>query len=143
MICPTYFTIPGSPVAKGRPRFRAIKKFVSTYTPKKTLLAEKNIRECFKQQHPEWEKPLNTPISLTVKFLMPIPTSLSKKKQAALKLSPHTKKPDMDNLAKTVCDALNGVVWEDDSQVYMIKAIKAYACEEPCTLVEINEVPGE
>ena len=143
MISTIYFTIPGAPVAKGRPRFRAIKKFISTYTPKKTLMAEKEIRKCFEEQHPTLNLPLNGPISLTVKFLMPIPISLSKKKKEALKLTPHTKKPDVDNLVKTVCDALNDYVWKDDSQIYMVTAIKAYAAEDPCTLVEINTPVGD
>ena len=31
--------------------------------------------------------------------------------------SPHTGKPDCDNVAKAVLDALTGVAWDDDSQV--------------------------
>ena len=133
------FVIDGDPVAKGRPRFRAIKKFVSTYTPKKTLLAEKHIRDCFKASYPDFKTPLEGPISLVVKFYMPVPASISKKKQMSLKLQPHLKRPDLDNLLKTVCDALNGYVWKDDSQIYLITAIKAYSDDQgPSTLVEIN-----
>ena len=45
--------------------------------------------------------PLDGPISLTVKFYMPVPASISKKKQDALKSKPHLKRPDLDNLLKT------------------------------------------
>ena len=133
------FTIDGEPVAKGRPRFRAIKKFVSTYTPKKTLVAEKHILECFKAQYPNFKTPLEGPISILVKFYMPIHKSLSKKKQKALILSPHLKRPDLDNLLKTVCDALNGHVWKDDSQIYLVTAVKSYTDDQGlATMVEIS-----
>lgn len=39
----------------------------------------------------------------------------------------HTKKPDVDNIAKLVMDALNGLAWHDDSQVVSLSAHKAYA----------------
>jgi Holliday junction resolvase RusA-like endonuclease len=35
-------------------------------------------------------------------------------------------KPDVDNLAKAILDALNGVAYEDDSQVYSLEVQKWY-----------------
>lgn len=137
------FVINGEPVAKGRPRFRNTGKFVQTYTPKKTLDAEKLVRQCFKDQHPEFEKPFEGPVMIDVHFHMPIPSSLSKKKQNELRLKPHVKKPDLDNLVKTVCDALNGYVWKDDSQIYMIIARKSYGYDFSYTKVRIGEFTGE
>jgi len=32
---------------------------------------------------------------------------------------------DIDNLIKTVLDGLNGVAWEDDTQVVKVEAVKA------------------
>lgn len=133
------FVIDGEPVAKGRPKFRMTSKFVQTYTPAKTKMAESHILDCFKAAYPDFKTPLDGPISLTVKFYMPMPTSISKKKQDALKSKPHLKRPDLDNLLKTVCDALNGYVWKDDSQVYLIAAAKAYSdYKGSSTVVEIN-----
>ena len=34
-------------------------------------------------------------------------------------------KPDIDNIAKIVLDSFNGVVFEDDAQVYDLKVVKA------------------
>lgn len=38
-----------------------------------------------------------------------------------------TQKPDYDNIAKTVGDALNGVIWRDDSQIVEGSVSKQYA----------------
>ena len=39
---------------------------------------------------------------------------------------PDTMKPDIDNIVKSVLDALNGVAWEDDSSVTHVEADKAW-----------------
>ena len=38
----------------------------------------------------------------------------------------HVYKPDADNLAKFVLDALNGVYYKDDSQIYELIVRKQY-----------------
>jgi Holliday junction resolvase RusA-like endonuclease len=63
-------------------------------------------------------------------FYMPIPKSgkVSRKDEATGKRKqypvehgqPHIAKPDIDNLIKGLFDALNGVAWADDNQVYKI-----------------------
>lgn len=50
---------------------------------------------------------------------------------------PHTKKPDLDNLVKFAKDCLNGVAWQDDSQVCELEAWKAYD-EKPRTEIIIE-----
>ena len=40
------------------------------------------------------------------------------------------KKPDMDNIVKVVADALNGVAYQDDKQVILVSAKKAYSAME-------------
>ena len=42
----------------------------------------------------------------------------------------HTKKPDLDNLVKSVLDGLNGILWEDDKQVAEIRARKFYGSDD-------------
>ena len=48
---------------------------------------------------------------------------------------------DWDNLAKSVCDALTGIAWADDTQIVSGAATKRYADpgEQPHTLVTIRE----
>ena len=60
------------------------------------------------------------PLEIDVSFFLPRPKSLPKK------IAYHTKRPDLDNLLKSVLDALNGVVFKDDSQVVAIQAYKYY-----------------
>ena len=122
------FNVEITPVAKGRARYARRGNFVSTYTPKKTKDYETVIREqaiLFMKE----EKPLETPVSVSIEFSMPMPKSTPKKLlEAHLNGSiRHTKKPDLDNLAKAVLDAMNGVVFLDDSQIVKLTLSKRYS----------------
>jgi Holliday junction resolvase RusA-like endonuclease len=69
---------------------------------------------------------------------MEIPKSWPKKKQAQAEnneISPG--KPDLDNIAKTVLDALNGVCYEDDAQVVILSVTKCYS-REPGVMVRVD-----
>ena len=129
--------IPGVPIAKGRPKFRRMGNFVQAYTPTKTQKAEKYIAQCFKQQAKDFKMPDNGPICLSIEFFMPIPTSLSKKKQKELIGAKHLKRPDLDNLCKAVCDGFNGLAWQDDSCISSMVLTKQYS-NEPRTVVFIE-----
>ena len=70
----------------------------------------------------------------------PIPSSWSKKnKTKALKgeIKPNTK-PDADNIAKIILDALNGAAYTDDKQVTSLEIEKMYS-EKPCVMVYVAE----
>ncbi len=131
------FKVPGIPVAKGRPRFRRFGKFVSTYTPAKTLAAEKSLIEKVRKFKPEL--PIVEPVHLDITFFMPIPKSTPKKKAEIMRKEglPHIKRPDLDNLVKLVKDALNGVFWKDDSQIFSMNVSKKYS-ENPATEITIK-----
>jgi Holliday junction resolvase RusA-like endonuclease len=69
-----------------------------------------------------------------------MPASASKKKQQSMLhggIRP-TKKPDCDNIAKAVLDALNGIAYYDDSQVVTVTVEKLYS-DTPRVEVEITE----
>jgi Holliday junction resolvase RusA-like endonuclease len=102
--------------------------FVRTYTPEKTATWEETVRQtAIKAMGPT--EILETPITLALYFRLPMPQSWSKKrKEAALKgLKAPTKKPDWDNLGKAVSDALNGVIFKDDSQIVSAHVRKIYS----------------
>ena len=53
----------------------------------------------------------------------------------------HTKKPDSDNLAKSVLDALNTILWLDDAQVCRLTVTKVVCAgdERPFCRIRANE----
>ena len=132
-------TVYCEPVPKGRPRFHLVRGHVHTYTPAKTANYEKRIAEVWsKQAGFTFEKDI--PLAVQIYFGMPIPKSTTKKRKIQMieRCIGHTKKPDLDNLIKSVLDALNGVAFEDDSQIMRISASKYYT-EYPCVNVYISE----
>lgn len=128
---------PIEPVPKGRPRFT---KFGKAYTPKKTHDYEKKIADYFRQNPNRFKFEKGIPIVVNLVFGMPIPQSAPKSRNAAMleELIKHTKKPDLDNLQKAVLDALNGIAWEDDSQIVRITAEKKYT-DDPYVYLYMNE----
>jgi Holliday junction resolvase RusA-like endonuclease len=121
------FTVEGTPIGKGRPKFARRGNFVSTYTPTKTRDYETLIAEAAKQAMGSSE-PLKTPIAAYIYITVPIPASYSKKRSTACLdgLERPCKKPDADNILKAYFDAMNGIVYEDDSQIVSIHATKCY-----------------
>ena len=120
------FMVDAVPVPKGRPRFRSMGKFVQTYTDSKTRDFEALIAEHAKIAMGDME-PLETPLSVFLHFSLPIPASATKKVREALLAAPHTKKPDIDNLCKSVLDGMANIVFKNDGQIASLHAKKVYA----------------
>lgn len=79
------------------------------------------------------------PVSLWIEFYLPRPLTLPRK------VISHIKRPDLDKLARSVNDALTGILYRDDSQVVEIHAYKSYAIgiTAPHAYVTIRELtPG-
>lgn len=136
------FTVLGIPVGKGRPKFSTVNGHAAAYTPAKTANYETLVKLSYQQQCGDckpYEK--DVPLVATIHAYFPIPKSVSKRKREIMQggLVPHTKKPDADNLAKAVLDALNGIAFYDDSQVASLRVAKYYS-EEPHVDVEIHEL---
>lgn len=180
-----HLTVLGAPVAKGRPRFRKVGKYVQTYTPAKTKKAEQEISLVLLREYPGFIPQVDRErlvslygratanallrgatfgkksngvgarigcsedsavqlrlqgkefgIRIQCEFYIPIPSSLSKKKKAEFDGKLCLKKPDIDNYIKLVCDALNGIAWEDDNEVAEVYATKRYS-NNPRTEVSI------
>ena len=60
---------------------------------------------------------LSGPLKMKVWFSMPIPKSWSQKKTGNQLGKLHAQRPDLDNLVKSVKDALQGKAYHDDSQI--------------------------
>jgi Holliday junction resolvase RusA-like endonuclease len=73
---------------------------------------------------------------------MPIPKGVSKKQRAAMLDAPMTKRPDGDNLWKTVSDALVGLAYDDDSQIWRAVIEKRYS-DTPRTEIVVLETPPD
>jgi Holliday junction resolvase RusA-like endonuclease len=71
---------------------------------------------------------LSGDLYVSVEFVWKHPKSWGKKRMAELREICIYKpsRPDIDNLCKGVFDALNGVIWNDDSQIVSIHAWKRY-----------------
>lgn len=122
------FTIEGTPVPKGRPRFARRGNFVQTYTDAKTLSYEQIVANASKKAMGSTE-PLEGAISLYLYVRLPIPKSYSKKvTEGCLSgLVRPTKRSDIDNFTKSLMDGMNGIVFKDDSQVVDLHVRKIYS----------------
>ena len=133
------FKVDADPVGKQRARYVKRGNFVSTYTPDKTRNYETLIKAAAIEAMGSSE-PLETPINLYLYIRAPIPKSLSKKRlEACLNgLEKPIKKPDASNVLKSVEDAMNGVVYKDDSQIVNIHVTKVY-CSLPGVDICVKE----
>lgn len=113
-----FLIIEGEPVGKGRPRAFRAGNSVRMFTPGKTKDYEQLMQaEAVKAMM--GKPPIVGPVELRLNLVCSVPSSWSKTKRAqalAGEVVP-TKKPDIDNVVKAICDALNAIVWHDDVQV--------------------------
>lgn len=128
IISSIHFDVPGEPVAKGRARSYKRGNFIQHVTPEKTVLYE-NLIKMIVLEAMNGAKPITGAISLRIQAHFGIAASWSKKKKemAITGQLKATKKPDADNIAKIVGDALNGVAFADDSAVTHLVVTKAYS----------------
>lgn len=140
-----HFVYYGEIRGKGRPRFRNTGKFIQTYTDADTRNYEMSIKEAYLQQSGN-EKYMNSEVPLKMRLLVfqQIPKSVSQKKHRAMEsgvILP-TKKPDCDNILKSVLDSLNQVAFYDDTQIVELSVQKWYS-DMPRLEVEIEPLRDE
>jgi len=122
----------GEPIPKGRPKASFQGGFTRVYTPAKTRMAESSIRAQAVQQLAPGFTPLTGPLLAKIQFRLQRPKSLPKK------IIYHTKKPDADNMLKLLMDALESVVFVNDSQFVGITMSKEYGV--PGISMEITQL---
>ena len=125
------FTLAIDPQPKLRPRFSRGR----VYTPSKTVAFESSVALLANRFRPSTA--LLGPLEVSIDFFIKPP----QKPKAALPIV----KPDIDNFAKSVCDALNGIFWHDDSQICDLRVRKFYdwTTKTGSIRVSISEMKGK
>lgn len=117
------FVVPGRPIPWSRARRVGNRYFVAP----KTAKAKKQMRSVAEAEVPTEMMQSGKPFSLQCTFAY--------QKPKTSKLQKPTMKPDLDNLIKLIKDALNNVVWNDDSQVVHVTGVKIW---DDCSYTKIR-----
>lgn len=126
------FTVPGDPVPQPRPRVSTRGGFARAYVPAKHPVhayrdaVAAAARAAGAGVHGE-------PVSVVIDFVWERPKS-HLRKSGVKPNAPVLPRPDLDNTTKAVLDSLNGVAWEDDSQVQRLVVEKSYGPEARTTV---------
>lgn len=126
------FEINTRPVPQARPRFyvrhNGLQHFVGAYDPARCKTFKEVVawHARIRAMEQGLSSPFEGPISISLIFQM----GLNGKEPF------HTKRPDIDNLAKAVKDALKGVIYADDSQIVEAYLKKRYG--EPMVKIEVR-----
>lgn len=126
------FTVYGDPIPKARARtVRLPNGITTTYTPKKTQSWEDMIRLQILKHKPE--KLIDGAMALKATFFLQKGKSISKKREY-----PETK-PDLDNLLKCLTDAMEGIIYTNDSRIVDESVGKRYG-DPPRVEVSLEEI---
>lgn len=118
------FSVDGDPVPQPRPRVTARGGFAHAYVPAKhpvhayRLAIATAARAAGAGVHGD-------PVTVELDFVWARPKS-HLLKTCLRPSAPALPRIDIDNAAKAVLDALNGVAWEDDAQVRRLVVEKSY-----------------
>ena len=125
------FSIPIAAVAQPRPRFHVKSSGEKTSAGAYDTKAAKSYKECVawfaKAAAVEsgWPEPMRCPIAVSVAFFVRVDL---------------TRKPDIDNPAKAMFDALNGVIIHDDAQIVEAHLHKKAGIRQIDVCVECREL---
>jgi len=136
------FTVPAAPVPQPRARATAVNGRARMYGAKKSHpihVFKAAVQLAFAKAYTG--PPIEGPIEIEIVFVLPRPKSMRWKTKPMPRVL-HPKRPDIDNLTKGVLDALNGLAWGDDGQIYRAAVSKWYASgdEQPHTTIEFRRV---
>ena len=133
--------IPGTPIAKARPRFFTKQGRVRSYNIQQT----EEGKVLYELNRQFTGPPISSAVEVDMKFFFRRPKyhwgsgrNANKLKPAAPLLCVNNK--DVDNLIKFYLDCMNGLVLEDDKQVVKVTGSKAWAHGEAKTIIKIKEV---
>ena len=126
--------IPGLPVAQPRVKATAFagadgKVRARVYTPQGKVGPWRERVAVLALQGRQAGKFTEGPVRLSLRFVFPRPQRLVWKKRP-MPAEWMTSKPDVDNLAKSVLDAVTGVLFKDDAQLCALTVEKLVAAGE-------------
>lgn len=116
-------TVTGEPVPKQRPRMA---RSGHVYTPGRTKHQEAEIALAWVRKYGGLKT--DKPVKIECLFYM--------KKAKACRDEVPQKRPDVDNLLKTVFDGLNNVAYFDDKQIYDEHGVKLWG--DPRTVIRLE-----
>ena len=141
---PVHFIVYGDPVPQPRPRITARGSFAHAYTPKKHAVHayRSEIRRAWNDPSLVLpHEPFSGPVEVSIVCHFARPQSQLRKDGSPKPSAPLYPRPDVDNLAKAVLDALTDAgAWGDDSQVVSLKITKKWSVTAH-TLIIIKESP--
>lgn len=128
------FTVTGDPVPQPRARITTRGKFAHAYTPTRHPIHtyRSDIAHAARVAMGSAE-PTSEPVSVVIDAVFERPKS-HLCKSGVKKTAPKLPRPDCDNIAKGVLDALAVIVWLDDKQVQRLVVEKSYGTEARTTV---------
>lgn len=122
----------GFPIAQGRPRaFKTPSGHVRVFDPSNSRDWKRTVQGQLLTVKPPTL--LLGPLRVSLVFSLPRPTSLPKRVIFCVK------RPDIENLAKAILDAMTAVIYRDDAQIVELHVRKEYSAE-PGVLIRVEEL---
>ena len=128
-----HFKIEGKPVPQGRPRAVRMGAGVRMYDPPKSKVYKQMVAARVRSYMKiNGIQTITEPLAIHLNFYFTPPKSYSKKRIRAIEAKEElfTKKPDLDNLAKSILDSCNNLLFKDDSQIVGLTIGKHYGHED-------------
>ena len=129
---PITFEVLGDPVPQPRARISTRGGFGRAYVPHKHPVHSYRRAIAFEAQK-AGATPGRGPVNVVIDAVFVRP-HYHKTKRGLKAAAPELPRQDVDNVAKAVLDALNGVAWVDDTQVQRLVVEKSYGTEGRTTV---------
>lgn len=136
----------GEPKGQPRPRAFAFRGKARVFDPGTAEAWKQAVVVALREQCGLVTPPITVPIQVGITLYFPRPKSHFRTgKNAHLRRDDapvfHTAKPDADNAAKAILDALTiAELWKDDAQVCRLSVIKLYADGHAGAQIDIQEL---
>lgn len=133
-----HITVDGEAVPQGRPRF--VRATGCSFDPPKSRAYKAKVKAKARLNAPS--APLERAVELSLMIYRVPPKSASKRRRAAMlagEIRPTTK-PDVSNVLKGIEDALNGIVYKDDSQIVQYGTVGKWYADRDYIVIEVREI---